>query len=121
MTDQQDYAVTQHELCCTLLGLTPHHDSKGPTLWDAIRELLKEREELKATLASAMESSHAALLDAVKQGVAARPDRTLTEDVLGAFRMPIQASRFRYIHRCFPNDARCTQRGEWFLILKPES
>lgn len=119
MTPQQDYAETQHDICCTLLGIAPQHDSKGPTLWDAIRDLIKERDELKAAHAAAVESADSGLLDAVKQGIAATPDRTLSDDVLGAFRMPLPVSYFSHIHRCFPKNSRCTQRGEWFFIIKP--
>jgi hypothetical protein len=119
MTEQQDYAETQHELCCTLLGIAPQHDSKGPTLWDAIRDLIKERDTLKTDHTSLAEKTDAALLDAVKQGIAATPDRTLSDDVLAAFRMPMQASMFAKATKGFPKGARCTQRGTWFLILKP--
>lgn len=114
MTPQQDYAVTQHDSCCKLLGLDPAHNAAASTLWDVLRDLLAERETLKTELDAAT-----CLHTALQQGIAATPDRTLSDDVLAAFRMPMQASMFTKATKGFPKGARCTQRGLWFLILKP--
>lgn len=70
-------------------------------------------------LAKATEKCDSALLDAVKQGVAAAPDRTLTDEVIGAFRLPMPLHRFTHIAHCFPKDSCFTQRGPWFLITTP--
>lgn len=116
MTEQQDYAVTQHDSCCELLGLNSANDAAVPTLWDAIRDLIARNQTLKTELEAA-----ACLHDAVKQGIATTPDRTLTDDVLAAFRMPIPLSRAGHMLKGWPPKTSCTQRGDWFLIVKGAS
>lgn len=118
MTAQQNYAETQHDLCCSLLGLNASHNAPGETLWDRITSLLKEREELATKLQSANQRADESLLSAIKQGIAATPERVLTEEVLAAFRLPIRASQLTHICKGWPDDVQCDQYGEWFRILK---
>ena len=56
---------------------------------------------------------------AIREGIAKAPaDTILTADVLAAHRLPIPVSRFGTIMKGYPADTQCTQRGEWFLILR---
>jgi hypothetical protein len=120
MSDQLQHAETQHDLCCSLLGINPSFDAPGSTLYDAVSELIKLREELQAQLAVASQLGDQALKDAVAQGIAMTPDRTLTDEVLAAIRLPVSAKHFGKICQAFPEDARCDQYGPWFRIIKPQ-
>jgi hypothetical protein len=44
---QTQYAINQHDLSCVALGITTEHDDSGETLLDAVRALLKDRNEWK--------------------------------------------------------------------------
>lgn len=44
---QTQYASNQHDLACVALGITIEHDDSGETLLDAVRALLKDRNEWK--------------------------------------------------------------------------
>ena len=44
---QTQYAINQHDLSCVALGITTEHDDGGETLLDAVRALLKDRNEWK--------------------------------------------------------------------------
>ena len=44
---QTQYANNQHDLACVALGITTEHDDGGETLLDAVRSLLKDRNEWK--------------------------------------------------------------------------
>lgn len=44
---QTQYAITQHDLACVALGITTEHDNSGETLLEAVRSLLKDRNEWK--------------------------------------------------------------------------
>ena len=44
---QTQYASNQHDLACVALGITIEHDDSGDTLLDAVRALLKDRNEWK--------------------------------------------------------------------------
>ena len=44
---QTQYASNQHDLACVALGISTDHDDSGETLLDAVRALLKDRNEWK--------------------------------------------------------------------------
>ena len=44
---QTQYASNQHDLACVALGIAIEHDDSGETLLDAVRALLKDRNEWK--------------------------------------------------------------------------
>jgi hypothetical protein len=44
---QEEYAKTQHDLCCQELGLEPRHDRPGDTLLEAVCALKKDRDEAR--------------------------------------------------------------------------
>jgi hypothetical protein len=44
---QTQYASNQHDLACVALGITIERDDSGETLLDAVRSLLKDRNEWK--------------------------------------------------------------------------
>lgn len=44
---QTQYASNQHDLACVALGITIEYDDSGETLLDAVRALLKDRNEWK--------------------------------------------------------------------------
>lgn len=44
---QTQYASNQHDLACVALGITTEHDDSGDTLLDAVRALIKDRNEWK--------------------------------------------------------------------------
>jgi len=44
---QTQYASNQHDLACVALGITTEHDDSGETLLEAVRSLLKDRNEWK--------------------------------------------------------------------------
>jgi hypothetical protein len=119
MTDQQYYGLSQYQSCCELLDVDPVHNGTKPTLLDVSRNLLAQHNELKAKHQLLLQKTDAALLAAVQQGIASTPERILTPEVLGAIRLPVQASKFSVFARAFPRDSRCNQRGEWLLITQP--
>jgi septal ring factor EnvC (AmiA/AmiB activator) len=47
MEMERNKASTQHDLACIVLGITTEHDDGGETLLDAVRALLKDRNEWK--------------------------------------------------------------------------
>ena len=44
---QTQYASNQHDLACVALGISTDHDDSGETLLDAVRALIKDRNEWK--------------------------------------------------------------------------
>jgi hypothetical protein len=44
----------------------------------------------------------------------------LTDDVIGAWRLPFPMKIMKALFRAAPEGALCKQVGEWFLILKPK-
>lgn len=119
MTKQQDYAIDQYDLCCSLLEIDPSHKANCPTLWDAIREIIKERDSLNEALAAANQRADESLAAAIKDGIAATPERILTDEVVAAIRCPVPLGQFTRLLKGWPADTTCDQYGQWFRILKP--
>lgn len=46
------------------------------------------------------------------------PCAILTDEVIAAHRLPMTLKRMDVICAGTPKDARCEQRGDWFLVLK---
>lgn len=46
-------------------------------------------------------------------------DGLLTDEVIAAYRLPIKANDMTTICLMSPKGARCWQKGDWFLVLKP--
>jgi len=47
MNDQDEYAITQHNLCCQQYGLEPRHDRPGLTLLEYVAAITKDRDDWK--------------------------------------------------------------------------
>lgn len=45
---QEEYAKTQHDLCCKELGLEPRHDREGDTLLESVCRMKREAEAIQS-------------------------------------------------------------------------
>ncbi len=52
---QEEYAKTQHDLCCQELGLEPHHDREGDTLLESVCRMKRHAETINSVETLAME------------------------------------------------------------------